>query len=218
MNRLMRAAIAFGGAILYLGLSVLASGGFKAFIAHPPLIAVASVFIGLSLIAVFAGGNLSPGVREDRSNRWVLAFVSVIGLAAAFVPAWSDRLGFWTIDGDAVRWLGVALIAIGGALRIVPIFVLGSRFSGLVAIQPGHTLMTSGLYGQIRHPSYLGLLTASLGWGLAFRSILGVVLALLLIPPILARIESEERLLHSQFGSEYERYRAKTFRLIPGIY
>ena len=29
--------------------------------------------------------------------------------------------------------------------------------SGLVAIQPGHALVTSGIYGVIRHPSYLGL-------------------------------------------------------------
>ena len=56
-------------------------------------------------------------------------------------------------------------------MRIWPVFVLGHRFSGLVAIQPGHKLVTSGVYGVIRHPSYLGLLVNSLGWALAFRSI-----------------------------------------------
>src|ERR1700683_1807773 len=107
---------------------------------------------------------------------------------------------FWTLDGDTVRWLGVALFAVGGALRIWPVFVLGNRFSGLVAIQPGHPLVTSGVYGVIRHPSYLGLLVNSLGWDLAFRSGVGVVLTALLIPPLLARIRAEERLLYSQFG------------------
>jgi len=38
------------------------------------------------------------------------------------------------MDGDAVRWLGVALFALGGAIRLWPVFVLGDRFSGLVAI------------------------------------------------------------------------------------
>jgi len=33
-----------------------------------------------------------------------------------------------------------------------------------------------------------------------------------------ARIRSEEALLLSQFGSEYEALRARTARLIPGIY
>jgi hypothetical protein len=36
--------------------------------------------------------------------------------------------------GDGVRWAGVALLAIGGILRLAPVFVLGRRFSGLVAI------------------------------------------------------------------------------------
>jgi protein-S-isoprenylcysteine O-methyltransferase Ste14 len=96
--------------------------------------------------------------------------------------------------------------------------VLGHRFSGLVAIQPGHTLVTSGIYGVIRHPSYLGLLVNSCGWGLAFRSGVGVLLAALLIPPLLARIHAEERLLREQFGGEYEAYRARTSRLIPSLH
>ena len=71
---------------------------------------------------------------------------------------------------------------------------------------------------MIRHPSYLGLLISSLGWGLAFRSGIGVWLAALLVPPLLARIKAEERLLRSQFGSEYDAYRARTSRLVPGVY
>jgi protein-S-isoprenylcysteine O-methyltransferase Ste14 len=98
------------------------------------------------------------------------------------------------------------------------VFVLGNRFSGLVAIQPGHTLVTSGIYGVIRHPSYLGLLINSLGWSLAFRSAVGVFLTVSLIPSLLARIDAEENLLYSQFGDEYDTYRSHTRRLIPGIY
>src|SRR5215472_10359744 len=89
-----------------------------------------------------------------------------------------------------------------------------ARFSGLVAIQPGHKLVTSGLYGVIRHPSYLGLLVNSVGWALAFRSVVGLLLTALLVPPLLARIQAEERLLQSQFGDEYDVYRRSTSRLI----
>jgi protein-S-isoprenylcysteine O-methyltransferase Ste14 len=167
---------------------------------------------------VFAGGNLSTGVREVRSNRWVIAVFAVIASLNAYLPAYTDRKELWTIDGDSIRWLGVALFAAGGALRIWPVFVLGNRFSGLVAIQPRHTLVTSGIYCVIRHPSYLGLLINSLGWSLAFRSGIGVLLTALLVPPLLARIDAEENLLHSHFGDEYKAYRSNTWRLIPGIY
>jgi len=125
---------------------------------------------------------------------------------------------FWTLDGDAVRWLGVVLYGLGGVVRLWPVYVLGHRFSGLVAIQPGHTLVTDGIYSVIRNPSYLGLLITTLGWGLVFRSSVGVILAALMIVPLVARMNAEERLLHSQFGAEYDAYRTRTWRLIPGLY
>jgi protein-S-isoprenylcysteine O-methyltransferase Ste14 len=172
----------------------------------------------MSGVALFSGGNLSPGEREDRANRWVLMGFALIGLLSAYLPAYTDRKGFWTLDGDAIRWLGVVLFAAGGALRIWPVFVLGRRFSGLVAIQPGHTLVTTGAYGVIRHPGYLGLLISAVGWALAFRSGVGVLLTALLIPPLLARIHAEETLLRTQFGSEYDAYCSRTWRLIPGLF
>jgi protein-S-isoprenylcysteine O-methyltransferase Ste14 len=206
------------GTLGYLGLAILGSGGFAAFFSHPALIALTIVGFVLTGVALFSSGNLSPGEREDRGNRWVLAAFGVIGLLMAYIPAYTDRMEFWTLDGDAVRWIGVALFAAGGALRIWPVFVLGHRFSGLVAIQPGHTLVTSGVYGVIRHPSYLGLLVNSLGWALAFRSGVGVLLTALMIPPLVARIRAEEALLRTQFGGEYDAYRRRTSRLIPGVY
>src|SRR5205823_9727267 len=218
MRSAVRLALVVIGSCAYVGLAVLGWGGFRSFFSHPALIALVVVLFALSGVAFFAGGNLSPGVREGRSNRWVLPVFGVIGFLNAYLPAYTDRKELWTIDGDTMRWLGGVLFAAGGALRIWPVFVLGNRFSGLVAIQPGHTLVTSGIYGVIRHPSYLGLLINSLGWSLSFRSGVGVLLTMLLIPPLLARIDAEENLLHSEFGDQYDAYCSHTWRLIPGIY
>ncbi|MGX6998703.1 methyltransferase family protein [Caballeronia sp. KNU42] len=206
------------GVLVYLGLAVLGWGGFAAFFSHPALSVVAIVTLLLSVVTIFSRVNLSSGEREDRDNRWVIFALIILGLVQAYLPAYTDRKGFWTFDGDSLRWLGVVLFIAGGVLRIWPVFVLGHRFSGLVAIQPGHTLVTTGMYGVIRHPSYLGLLVNSLGWAFAFRSGVGVLLMLLTIPPLVARIRSEEALLHTQFGAEYDAYRARTSRLIPGLY
>ncbi len=204
--------------LAYLGLAIHGAGGFAAFFSRPPFIVLAIALFALTGASLFSAGNLSSGEREDRANRWVLIPFALIGLLSAWLPAFIDRAGFWTLDGSAVRWLGVSLFAAGGALRLWPVFVLGRRFSGLVAIQPGHALVTEGVYGVIRHPSYLGLLVTALGWALAFRSGVGLMLAALLIPPLLVRIRAEERLLRSQFGAAYETYRARTARLIPGLY
>jgi len=204
--------------LVYLGLAISGFGGIAAFFTHPPLVVLAVATLALWGAALFSQGNLSSGIREDRGNRWVLPVFGVIGFVAAFLPAYTDRLDVLTLDGEALRWIGVLLFVFGGALRLWPVFVLGERFSGLVAIQPGHRLVTTGLYRRIRHPSYLGLLLNSLGWGLAFRSGIGIVLTALLVPPLLARISAEEKLLHVHFGDAYESYRARTARLLPGLY
>jgi protein-S-isoprenylcysteine O-methyltransferase Ste14 len=203
---------------VYLALAVIGKGGVDAFFSHPALVTLAVVTVVMTVAALFSSGNLSPGEREDRGNRWVLVVFGVIGLLSAWLPAYTDRKEVWTIDGDTVRWIGVVLYALGGVVRLWPVFVLGRRFSGLVAIQPGHQLVTDGIYSVIRNPSYLGLLVLSVGWALAFRSLVGVLLALLMLVPLIARIRSEEVLLRSQFGAQYDEYRSRTWRLIPGLY
>lgn len=204
--------------IAYLGLAIVGAGGAGRFFSYPPLIAVSVVTIALGVVGLFSEGHIGSGVREDRSNRWVVAALGVLGIIDAYLPAYTDRIGFLTFGGEGVRWLGFLLYTVGGVLRLAPVFVLGQRFSGLVAIQPEHRLATSGLYGIIRHPSYLGLFVLALGWGLAFRSGVGVVIAVLMLVVVLARIESEERLLSESFGAEYDAYRARTWRLIPYVY
>jgi protein-S-isoprenylcysteine O-methyltransferase Ste14 len=202
----------------YLGLAIAGAGGPERFLSYPPLIAISIVTIVLGIASLFSEAHIGSGVREDRSNRWVIAALGVLGLLGAYLPAYTDRIGFLTFGGGGIRWLGVLLYAAGGVLRMAPVFVLGRRFSGLVAIQPEHRLVTSGPYRFIRHPSYLGLLVLSLGWALAFRSGVGVILTALTLPVVLARIEAEERLLSETFGAEYEAYRARTSRLLPHLY
>jgi protein-S-isoprenylcysteine O-methyltransferase Ste14 len=213
-----RLLFVFSGTAIYLGLAVAGWNGLAPFCANPARIALAIVLVFMTVVALFAGGNVNPGVREDRGNRWVITAFSVLGIVDGFLPAYTDRLDFWTIDGDAARWLGVVLLAIGCTLRLWPVFVLGNRFSGLVAIQQGHTLVTTGIYRFIRHPSYLGLILTMIGWGLGFRAGVGLLIAGVIFVVLLARIRSEERLLLSQFGDEYAAYRARTWRLIPGIF
>ena len=147
----VRVTLVLVGTAAYLGLAILGWGGWTAFFAHPARVVLAVVLAVLAGVSLCADGNLSPGLREDRGNRWVIVALTLLGLLAAYLPAYTDRKACWTLDGDPLRWLGVGLFAAGGALRIWPVFVLGHRFSGLVAIQPGHTLVTPRiLWG---HPS-----------------------------------------------------------------
>ncbi|MGE7956253.1 methyltransferase family protein [Pseudomonas sp. NPDC089530] len=204
--------------LAYLGLAILGIGGPIAFFSHPALWVIALSTLIMTGVALFSKGNMSPGEQEDRGNRWVLVAFGILGLLLAFLPAYTDRLHVWTVGDADVRWLGVVFFILGGILRLWPVFVLGKRFSGLVAIQPGHRLVTTGIYGTLRNPSYLGLLINCVGWSLAFRSGVGLLLTALMLIPLIARIHAEEALLHKQFGKQYDTYCAYTWRLVPWVY
>lgn len=204
--------------LAYLGLAIWGIGGFAAYFSHGSLLVIALATLVMAVVSLFSEVNLSSGEREDRANRWVIPAFGVIGLLSGFLPAYTDRIDFWTFGGEGVRWLGALLFIVGGALRLWPVFVLGKRFSGLVAIQPGHRLVTEGIYRNLRNPSYLGMMVIGIGWALAFRSGVGLILVALTLIPLIARIHSEEALLRAQFGSEYEAYCARSWRLIPGLY
>ena len=209
----------FVTATIQFGLGIWGWDGWSAFFAHPALQALAWVSLFSIIVAMFSGSSgLSSGRKEDKSNRWVLFAFTIIALLMAYLSAYTDRIGFWTIDGNAMRWLGVFICAAGITLRLIPVFVLKNRFSGLVAIQAGHKLETRGIYGLVRNPSYLGMLVSVVGWALVFRSIVGVLISLLSLIPIIPRIHAEERLLRKHFGTQYDDYFARTWRLLPWIY
>jgi protein-S-isoprenylcysteine O-methyltransferase Ste14 len=163
MTRLRIGIVSIAFVFLQFGLAILGWGGFSSFFSHPAFIALAIATVVLTAASLFSHGNVSSGEKEDRSNRWVLLVFTLIALLMAWLPAYTDRMNLWTFGGATLRWFGVFLLVAGGVLRIVPVYVLGNRFSGLVAIQPGHTLVTTGIYRAIRNPSYLGMLVSSLG-------------------------------------------------------
>jgi protein-S-isoprenylcysteine O-methyltransferase Ste14 len=204
--------------VVEFSLAILGWGGFLSFVSHPQFLALAILTFVLTAASFFSGASVSTGVKEDRSNRWVIGALSLIGLLLAFFSAYTDRLGSLVFGGNTLRWVGVVLFTVGGVLRLWPVFVLGRRFSGLVAIQENHTLVTDGIYSRIRNPSYLGLLVNMLGWALTFRSGVGVLLTGLTIPILIARITSEERLLREHYGAEYDAYCTHSWRLIPWVY
>ena len=177
---------------------------------HPPLIAVAIILLALCGVAVFNGGNLSPGVGEDRANRWVIVALRA-DRAARCVSAGVDGPE-GVLDSP---FAGLVSFSSLPAMRwIWPVFVLCRRFSGLVAKQAGHDWSLwypppSELSGSARQLSGLG---ARLSFGV------GVLLTGLLMPSLLARIHAEERLLRSHFGDEYDVYRRRGSRLVPGVY
>ena len=211
--------ISTGSVIVQLGLTILAWGDWGGFFANP---ARAWMVIGsflLLIVAWFSGSSgLSGGEKHSPASKTILYGFGVVLLLLTLVPPYCDRRDFWVIDGDAVRYFGLFLFFAGSILRLAAVFVLGRRFSGLVAIQPDHQLKTDSLYRYVRHPSYSGLITSMIGYVLIFRSLAGLVFIILLFLFLVSRMNDEERFLEAHFGDEYRNYRLRTRRLVPFLY
>lgn len=142
-------------------------------------------------------------------------FLAAISLAVLVSFRRIAPLGLGKPLNDA---LVVLLMASGMALRWAAIRTLGRFFTVDVAVHPEQTVVQSGPYARMRHPSYTGLILLFLGLALHFGDALGV--AILMVPSCLAiawRIRVEERALKQALGAPYEAYCRRTRRLIPGL-
>jgi protein-S-isoprenylcysteine O-methyltransferase Ste14 len=197
----------------------LGRGDWVAFFQSPARIGALVVSLALSALVMLTDiGGINPGKKEDRSNRWIFGPILALTLGLAVLPAYLDGRDLWVTDEAMTPFIGLALLTLGGALRLAAVFVLGRRFTGLVAIQEEHCLQTGGLYRYIRHPSYSGMLLGMAGFVLVFRCWLGLLLVIGTFAILLARMKSEEALLESEFGDEYTSYRRRTWRLVPWVY
>ena len=211
--------ISAAGVIIQLGLTIFAWGDWDTFFSHPARTWLVIGSFLLLILAWFSGSSgLSGGEKHSSASKTILYGFGLVLLLLTLVPPYCDRRDIWVIDGDAGRYFGLFLFFAGSLLRLVAVFVLGRRFSGLVAIQPDHQLKTDGLYRYIRHPSYTGLIVSMIGYVLIFRSMLGLLLNILLFVFLVSRMNDEERFLAAHFGDEYQNYQRRTRRLVPFVY
>jgi protein-S-isoprenylcysteine O-methyltransferase len=112
--------------------------------------------------------------------------------------------------------LGLVLVLLGVALRHQAIATLGKYHVMTISVQPGQTVVTSGLFRYIRHPSYLGALIAVFGIALSLNSLTGsLILTLFTITVLIQRIRIEDEYLGEHLGAPYQKYTERTKRLIP---
>lgn len=174
-------------------------------------------WIGLEIVLHVA---YNPRIRQsngEKTSKYVMLAAFLLGILAGrlFFPGFRVR---FREPFDALRISGLALLACSIALRIVAVARLGTGYSVNLGVRSGQPLVTTGLYGVVRHPGYLSLMIGFLGVALCYRHLFSSLLCVVL--PALAiawRIRVEEAILEEAFGEEYRAYRARTRAIVPGI-
>jgi protein-S-isoprenylcysteine O-methyltransferase Ste14 len=179
------------------------------------------VLVVLGSLTVFVPRlNVQPFSKGSQVvGRGLLRAYMVSGyLLLVFLP-FADRRALVTFaDLEALRWAGLALCLVGATTRVAGLWMLGRQFSGHVTLQENHQLVQTGVYRHVRHPMYLGAVIATAGLALVFRSWLVFPVVIWNLVFVLLRIGQEERVLSERFGSEFESYRCRTWRLLPYVY
>lgn len=178
-----------------------------------------------TLVAIFAASEWVSRFRSrlnrtgEPVERWSLLVVGVAIGAGVFGGFKAASWRTAEIGGYAPFVLGLAVMALGIAIRQWSILTLGRFFTVEVRVQAGQTVVERGPYRYVRHPSYTGLILFFVGLGLALTNWVSLgVLAVVPTAGLLVRIRSEERALEAGLGDEYRSYAATHRRLVPGVW
>ncbi|HQE93668.1 MAG TPA: isoprenylcysteine carboxylmethyltransferase family protein [Anaerolineae bacterium] len=202
-------------------------GDLPGYFASAPRTGYAVVVLSLGLGVVYQalttpegirGGKEETGQRVARQTVVKIVIILVMYAGLVLLP-FADRrnLCVWR-NREVWRWVGLLSVALGFGLVLWSGIVLGRFYSADVTLQKDHHLITTGLYGVLRHPRYLGVLLTTLGMALLFRSWVGLLAFVPMLGVILFRIYDEEALLRQTFGAEWETYCQRSKRLLPYIY
>jgi protein-S-isoprenylcysteine O-methyltransferase Ste14 len=154
--------------------------------------------------------------RADKGSMILLWIMITFGFICGFFLAKYDH---WKLYNYLIACTGLLIVLAGIIIRCVAIIQLGNSFTVDVAINQSSVLKTNGIYKEVRHPSYSGLLLIVLGFSSTMNSISSfLVLVIPVFLAILYRISVEEKVLSDEFGEKYSEYSIGTKRLIPGLY
>ena len=155
--------------------------------------------------------------KESPASRYPIIFLMVLGyyclfggnnpialLHQRFVPLTESVV----VLGGLLTWLGIGL-------TVWARYYLGENWSARVTIKVGHELIRTGPYSHLRHPIYTGLLLASVGTGIAFGELRGLLGVCFVLAAFTIKAKKEENMLIARFGPKFEEHRQHTGFLLP---
>ncbi|HKT84349.1 MAG TPA: isoprenylcysteine carboxylmethyltransferase family protein [Solirubrobacterales bacterium] len=155
--------------------------------------------------------------RQDRLSGPALIAGLLVAVWVGGILAYAVRGATITTARPVVFAAGLVLAVAGVAIRQFAIVTLGRFFSIRVKTQAGQTVIDTGLYRLIRHPSYAGTLLTVLGVLLCATNWVSLACFVLALPGFAYRIRVEEAALTSALGQPYRDYMRRTKRLVPFV-
>lgn len=183
---------------------------------------------GLFLLEAIRFPHRKRNKRDRREGRIVdgridaaesgLMLLSIVGLwLAPLFHGFTDWLDFANYDRPLpLGLIGLAPLAGSIWLLLRAHADLGQSWSPTLEVSRGQRLVTSGVYGVIRHPIYAALWLSALAQALMIGNwVAGLGGIVAFLPMYLTRVPREERMMIDHFGDEYRAYAARVGGILP---
>ena len=156
-------------------------------------------------------------VKEKRAEQDMVVKLSGLMFLVGFVVAGLDSRFGWIILPDWVSWVAAAVF-LSAYLLYAEVLRENAYLSRTIEVQEGQKVVSTGLYGIVRHPMYSATLLLFLSMPLVLGSILSFLCFLFYPLLIVKRLKNEEAFLEKELQG-YKEYKEKVkYRLIPGIW
>jgi protein-S-isoprenylcysteine O-methyltransferase Ste14 len=157
-----------------------------------------------------------PTAESRLAQKAVIAGL-YLSLAAMVVVSVLDHRFGWSPVSTAICLVGDVLVAVG--LGVVALVIIQNSYAAAtVQVQAGQKVVSTGLYGLVRHPMYTGNVIMMVGIPLALGSYWGLVFVLPGLIVLASRIRDEERLLREELGGYSEYTQKVRDRLVPHVW
>lgn len=157
-----------------------------------------------------------PQAEKSPAQR-VIVTLLYCGFIGQFVLAGFDHRFGWSVMPPLVAIVGDAILVV--SFYVYSIVMRENSFaSGAIELNAGQHVISTGPYGIIRHPMYVGLLLVFAGVPLAMGSYWALTIFAAEIPVVMWRLLDEEHFLVKNLPG-YAEYRTQTrWRLVPGVF
>jgi protein-S-isoprenylcysteine O-methyltransferase Ste14 len=157
-----------------------------------------------------------PTAETRPAQRIVMSATVLLVIAALVVSALDHRFGWSSVPLWAIV-VGDVLV-VGGLVLSQLVVVQNSYAAATITVEADQPLVSTGLYGVVRHPMYLGALIMMVGMPPALDSLWGLVVVAVALPVLAARILDEEKMLRQELPG-YPEYASRVRkRLVPGVW
>jgi protein-S-isoprenylcysteine O-methyltransferase Ste14 len=157
-----------------------------------------------------------PIAEKEKDQKIVQAFASIFFILLILIPSLDHRFQ-WSFVPVYLVGVGDVFIVLG-LMIIFIVFRENSYTSGIIEVNKGQSVTSTGPYGVVRHPMYSGGLLMLLFIPLALGSFLGLIVFPLMLFVIAVRLLEEEKFLSKNLPG-YDEYRERVrYRLVPYIW